>query len=118
MRIHHIQITAIPDKEAACRAFYGDVLRLEEIPKPEALKGRGGAWYRVGDIQLHLGIENSGSGGASRRHVCFEVPDLTAMRARLEAAGYPVEEAAPVEGLERFFTRDPAGNKVELARPC
>ncbi|MFP4004962.1 MAG: VOC family protein, partial [Alphaproteobacteria bacterium] len=52
---------------------------------------------------------------ASKRHLCFEVSDLAAMRARLEEAGMPIEEATPIEGLEH---RDPAGNKVEIACPC
>ncbi len=118
MRIHHIQITVRPGHEAACRAFYGTLLGLREIPKPDSLKGRGGAWFRVGDIELHLGIEDAGGGDHSKRHICLEVEDLDGLRASLAAAGYVIEEAVPVKGLERFFTRDPAGNKVELARPC
>lgn len=115
MRIHHIQITTAPEQERACHAFYGDVLGLDEIPKPHALKGRGGAWYRIGAIELHLGIE--AATGPSKRHICFEVDDLADLRARLEKAGCVIEEAMPIKTIERFFTRDPAGNKVEFTQP-
>lgn len=118
MRIHHIQVTTAPEQEAACRAFYGEVLGLEEIIKPQPLRARGGTWFHAGDIQFHIGVEAAGGGSASKRHVCFEVADLAAMRTRLESAGYVIEEATPIDGLNRFFTRDPAGNKLELAEPC
>jgi len=118
MRIHHIQITAPPEQEAACREFYGTLLNLEEIPKPEPLRARGGAWYRLDGIELHLGIEKLSDASQSKRHVCFEVSDLNSIRIRIKEAGYEIEEATPIDGMGRFFTRDPAGNKVELAEPC
>ena len=46
--INHIQIEAPPGCEGAARAFYGDVLGLEEIEKPENLRLRGGVWFACG----------------------------------------------------------------------
>jgi hypothetical protein len=32
-------------------------LGLRELAKPEALRGRGGCWFQIGDHQLHIGVE-------------------------------------------------------------
>lgn len=42
--INHVQVEAPPGCESAARAFYGGVLGLEEIEKPENLRSRGGTW--------------------------------------------------------------------------
>ena len=76
--IDHVQVTCPPSKEAACIAFYRDVLGLAEIEKPEELKARGGAWFQVGALQLHLGVDPEQETPPSKRHVCFLVDDLAA----------------------------------------
>lgn len=53
----------------------------------------------------------------SRYHVAFEVDDLGAARRRLAAAGCAIEEGRSIPGVERFFVRDPAGNRIELFSP-
>jgi len=119
--IDHVQITCTKAAEDACKRFYGEILGLEEIEKPDVLKPRGGAWYQVGALQVHLGVEpeaegGGGTGAGSKRHVAFLVQDLEAAKAALSAAGCTVEpEATEPGGLRRIFTRDPAGNKVEIA---
>ena len=55
--IDHVQVAAPPGCEAAARRFYGELLGLEEVAKPEALRARGGAWFRAGAQQLHVGVE-------------------------------------------------------------
>ena len=47
----HINIL-VDDLEAA-RAFYIDTLGFEVLPRPD-FGGFEGAWYRVGQMQLHL----------------------------------------------------------------
>jgi hypothetical protein len=37
--------------EDAARCFYGELLGLSELEKPEALRGRGGVWFACGDHQ-------------------------------------------------------------------
>ena len=44
--IDHIQIAAPKGSEDKARAFYGEILGMEEIPKPENLQGRGGCWFK------------------------------------------------------------------------
>jgi hypothetical protein len=37
--------------------LYGDVLGLEEIPKPAALATRCGVWFRGDGLEIYVGIE-------------------------------------------------------------
>jgi hypothetical protein len=37
-------VAAPPACEAAAREFYGSLLGLAEVEKPEPLRGRGGVW--------------------------------------------------------------------------
>lgn len=111
--IDHVQIAVPRALERECLAFYRDVLGLPEIEKPTELKPRGGAWFQLGTLQMHVGIDPEPS-PRSKRHVCFLVSDLAAARASVVAAGVAVEEESVAEGLSRFFIRDPAGNRVEI----
>ena len=50
------------------RGFYGGALGLEEVPRPDNFVFEG-AWFQVGDDQLHLLLETdttSSAGGADR----------------------------------------------------
>ena len=109
----HFQITAPRAGEAAAKHFYGEVLGLEETAKPEALAGRGGAWYRCGRLHLHIGLEDDFR-PQRKGHPAFLVRDLAAMRARLEAAGATIGVDAQIPGYQRFETRDPFGNRIEF----
>jgi catechol 2,3-dioxygenase-like lactoylglutathione lyase family enzyme len=112
--VDHVQIAAPPGGEPAARAFYGDLLGLPELPKPERLRPRGGAWFAVGDGQLHVGIEEPFS-PARKAHPALAVPhatDLRALAERLAAAGHEVAWDGP-----RFYVADPFGNRLELIAP-
>src|SRR6476646_6644881 len=109
--IDHIQLLAPVGSEAAIRAFYGDLLGLTEVEKPPELRPRGGAWYRVGSVLLHIGVEAQVP-DAGRRHFAFRVADVPAARAYLEAHGVRTGEAALVAGMPRFNAWDPFGNQI------
>ena len=113
--IDHLQIAVPRALEAECLAFYRDVLGLTEILKPAELRARGGAWFDLGPIQFHVGIDPEAS-PHSKRHVCFRVPDLAAAREAVVAAGVTIDSEGKAEGLTRFFIRDPAGNRVEIGQ--
>ena len=113
--IDHVQMAVPRALEAECLAFYREVLGLSEIPKPEALRARGGAWFQVGAVQFHIGVDAEPS-PKSKRHVCFRVDDLAAARADVVAKGVVIEEEGVAEGLKRFFIRDPAGNRIEIGQ--
>ena len=57
-RLDHVQNCIPFGAEDEARAFYTGVLGSKEIEKPESLKPNGGFWYKVGDIELHIGVEN------------------------------------------------------------
>ncbi len=57
-RLHHMQLAMPRGEESAARAFFVDVLGMVEVEKPPVLRTRGGAWFRAGDVELHLGIED------------------------------------------------------------
>ncbi len=113
--IDHIQITVPAVREADCLHFYREILGLPEIPKPEVLRARGGAWFQLGALQMHVGIDPEPS-PPSKRHVCFLVPDLARAKAALSAGDIAIEEESVAEGLARFFIRDPAGNRIEIGQ--
>jgi catechol 2,3-dioxygenase-like lactoylglutathione lyase family enzyme len=104
---------SVDDVEAA-RDFYGRVLGLEPAPRPDDAGGRPGCWFHIGPCELHVSLEVGADNASSKRHIALEVDDLGAWRRRLSDARCPIEEGRPVPGVERFFARDPAGNRVEL----
>ena len=113
--IDHVQMTVPKALESECLAFYRDVLGLKEIPKPEELRARGGAWFEVGPLQFHIGIDQEPF-PKSKRHVCFLVADLGRAKDHAVQRGVHIEEEGSAEGLRRFFVRDPAGNRIEIGQ--
>ncbi|HUB84156.1 MAG TPA: VOC family protein [Rhizomicrobium sp.] len=113
--IDHVQIAVPRKQEQQCVAFYRDLLGAAEIPKPNALITRGGAWFQLGNVQFHVGVDAESS-PPSRRHICFLVEDFARARAWAEAYGMAVENGDEAEGLRRFFIRDPAGNRIEIGQ--
>lgn len=111
-----MQIAAPPGCEAEARRFFGYLLGLEEIEKPEPLRSRGGAWFTLaGGGQLHVGVEDQFA-PARKAHPAFRVPadGLAELAARLEAGGERVEWDDSLPGVRRFYTADPWGNRLEL----
>lgn len=112
--IDHVQITIPTGIEGAARAFYCDVLGLVEIPKPESLASRGGLWLALGELQIHIGVEDGVNRTTTRAHIAYRVSDLAFWRARLQSAGCAILASMPIPGHDRFETRDPFGNRIEL----
>jgi len=111
--VDHVQIAVPRAKEAEALHFYRAILGLSEIPKPEALRARGGAWFQVGALQVHIGVDEHES-PKSKRHVCFLVADLDRAHRAVADHGIAIEDEGVAEGLARFFVRDPAGNRIEI----
>jgi catechol 2,3-dioxygenase-like lactoylglutathione lyase family enzyme len=112
-RLHHVQVAMPAGEESRAEAFYAGVLDMERVAKPEALAGRGGAWFRAGGVELHLGVEEPFR-PARKAHPAFLVDDLDALRARVESAGGEIEEQPPLPGYRRFHAFDPFGNRLEF----
>ena len=114
--IDHLQIAAPKGCEAQARQFFGDILGLAEIEKPESLRSRGGCWFRVGSMQLHIGVEERFR-PARKAHPAFSVSDIHAAFAKLQNQGILCVWDKPVEGRRRFYARDPWGNRLEFTQP-
>jgi catechol 2,3-dioxygenase-like lactoylglutathione lyase family enzyme len=117
-RFHHVNVTVPKLLEAEAKHFYGVVMGLQEVPKPETSRGRGGAWYQLGALQLHLSIEDGlGENCISKRHVCYTVSDLAEAEAQFRQAGVEIiPDDLPTPGWSRFYVRDPGGNRLEIAQ--
>ncbi|MGA7873552.1 MAG: VOC family protein [Candidatus Binatus sp.] len=113
----NLLIDTSADALSKARAFYQELLGLEPLERPANTdSGSPGAWYRCGVQQLHLTTEKDASvvNKASRRHPAFRVPNLEALRNRLETAGVETIAGNRFPGQERFFVRDPWGNRLEF----
>jgi catechol 2,3-dioxygenase-like lactoylglutathione lyase family enzyme len=115
--VDHVQLAMPKGGEGLARDFYGRLLGLVELPKPPNLAVRGGVWFRCGSLQVHLGVDTDFR-AAKKAHPALRVHDLGRLRSELAAAGYEVRgDPEPVAGMDRFFTEDPFGNRIELVSP-
>lgn len=113
--LHHVNVTVPREFETATKHFYGVVLGLKQIPKP-AISRQSGAWYEIGQTQLHLSVEEEPR-PMSSRHVCFIVANLADAEHRFRAAGVEViPDPRPNPDSPRFYVRDPGGNQLEIAQ--
>lgn len=111
--LDHIQITAPRGCELAAREFYGSLLGLPEIRKPQALRARGGCWFQCGSQQLHIGVE-ADFRPARKAHPAFIATDLDELRQTLQASGITISDDTSIPGTRRFFADDPWGNRLEF----
>ena len=142
--IDHVQLAIPPGGEAKARAFYGDVLGLTEVPKPEGMRARGGMWFsfrqRPSGAEAPAGPRPAARGGerdpfgespegfdggihlgiedgmrpSQKMHPALKVADLDAWKQRLVAAGCEWKDADDLPGVRRGHTKDPFGNRIEL----
>jgi len=113
--LDHVQLAAPPGCEDAARRFYGELLGLAELEKPEPLRARGGVWFRCGSAQLHIGV-SADFRPARKAHPALAVAPtgLEALGDRLRDAGHEVTWDEAIPGVRRFYTADPWGNRLEL----
>jgi catechol 2,3-dioxygenase-like lactoylglutathione lyase family enzyme len=113
--LDHVQIAAPAGCEAAARRFFCDLVGLAEVEKPESLGARGGAWFALGEQQLHVGVEADFE-PARKAHVGLRLgtAELDHLAERLAAAGSPVTWDGTLPGERRFYSEDPWGNRIEF----
>ena len=113
--IDHVQLAAPEGCETAARHFYNGVLGWAEIPKPEALRKRGGVWFQCGTHQVHIGIQKQFV-PATKAHPAFQVKNLDELRSHLIQKNIQVidDEARMLEGVKRFYINDPFENRIEF----
>lgn len=108
--LDHVQVMMPPGREADARAFYGGMLGLAEVEKPEPMRPQGGVWFAEG---IHVSGEE-GFSAPRRAHPALRVDDIDALAERLAAAGCPVDWDKRWPGVRRFYTRDPFANRLEI----
>lgn len=111
--LDHVQLAMPPNQEDRAREFYGSLLGLMEVSKPEQLASRGGCWFQSGRVAVHLGVQQDFV-PAKKAHPAFIVSDLDALRERLANAGYEVIVDTSVPGVKRVHSSDPFGNRLEF----
>ena len=118
VRLHHVSF-AIQDL-AASQRFFGGVLGLQEVERPNF--SFPGAWYALGDRQLHLIVESPAdrqpAGRISRSdHMALEVSNIASVKQALQVAGIEYGEGGnQALGMEQIFCRDPDGHVIEFVR--
>lgn len=112
LAIDHIQIEVPEGGEAAARAFYVDLLGLEEMPRPRTGAGRSFLWVKLGDQQIHFRC-GADFRPATLAHPGILVDDIDGLAERLSEAGHAITRADAV-GEGRFHLRDPFGNRLEF----
>lgn len=112
--LHHAQITIPQGAENEGKRFYCDLLGLKEIEKPQSLKGRGGFWLKVGELEVHVGTEYSFDRLSTKAHIAYLVEDLSYWKHTLRKKDIKLIEGVPIPGFDRFEFRDPFGNRVEM----
>lgn len=119
LALQHVNLTFPAELEAETVRFYVETLGLEVLPKPQGRRSQG-AWLRVGAAEIHLSPDAPSRTEqlAADRHLCLIVADLDSVEAQLRAVEAPIEhDPRPPAGYRRLFTRDPAGNRLELSEP-
>ena len=111
--VNHVQVNVTDAELPAAREFYLGFLGMTEIPRPPVFRS-GGFWFRAGEREMHIGVEENVDRRATRAHVAYEVTDLPAWRRKVEAAKLPIKDQPKIPSYERFHFRDPFGNNVEL----
>lgn len=112
--LHHVQITIPKGTEEQGREFYCHVLGLEEIEKPDSLKGHGGFWLQLGHHEVHVGTEEGFDRLTTKAHIAYQVEDINEWREKLAQHQIDIIDSVPIPHYERFEFRDPFGNRVEM----
>jgi len=116
VRLDHVQLAMPAGREPEAIAFYDGLLGIPEQPKPPHLAVRGGCWFEIDVVKVHLGVDPDFR-PARKAHAALIVDDLEALIATLTAAGFAPRDDEPLEGYHRVYVDDPFGNRLELMQP-
>ena len=108
--IDHVQLAIPVGQEDVARAFFVGTLGMVEVPKPPAMAARGGAWFRAGPTEVHVGAE-ADFVPARKAHPALLVADL---REVVERTGLDARWSDEIAGSLRCHVDDPFGNRIEL----
>jgi catechol 2,3-dioxygenase-like lactoylglutathione lyase family enzyme len=109
--VNHVTVTAPDELEDETLDWYRSCLGLAQLDKLEGARDRGG-WFRAGGQEVHVSIDEHNPHHAA--HFALVVSDFDEIIERLRKASSHIEQARPLPGRKRCYTRDPAGNRIEL----
>ncbi len=114
LSIDHVQIAMPAGGEEKARSFYINLLGFVEIPKPDELAKRGGAWFQSGSVQIHLGVD-ADFRPARKAHPAFLVNDVDGLIAKARSLSFEMDlTQPPLDRYKRVHVFDPFGNRIEL----
>ncbi len=113
LSIDHVQLAMRAGEEQEARDFYGNVLGMREVVKPDALQASGGVWFTAGSVELHLGVEVDVR-PALKAHTAIRVERVVPLAERCQLAGHQPLFDDRYPGRQRFFVHDPFGNRLEF----
>jgi catechol 2,3-dioxygenase-like lactoylglutathione lyase family enzyme len=109
--LDHVTVTSPEELESEVLEFYEHFLGLKRLTKPEGARPAGG-WFALGGSELHVSRDSHNPPPAA--HLAITVGDFDEVVRRLRESGFHIEQARPIVGRKRLFTRDPAGNRIEI----
>lgn len=125
--LNHVALL-VSDVEQS-RRFYGQILQMQEIPRPANFSFPG-AWFRRGDAEVHLigeqqpgrvaavysGYNADELGRGYGVHLAFVVDDLDAVQAYLDDRNVPIVGGPRPrgDGVDQLYICDPDGYVIEL----
>ena len=108
--IDHVQLAIPRGGEDVARGFYAAKLGVPEITKPPLLAARGGCWFEIGDVRIHVGVEDDFR-PARKAHPALRVRGLADL---VERAALDITWSDEIPGALRGHVDDPFGNRIEL----
>lgn len=118
LRLQHTSIPMPADGREAARSFFGNVLGMKEALPPSTLDRNRLVWFQAGadGHEIHLFVDEELSRKSSALHICLQVDDIEAFRARMTEHGIKIEETQAIHNRPRFFVHDPFDNLVEITQ--
>lgn len=116
--LHHVSVSVTNLDQA--KRFYEKVLCLQEIKRPNF--GFPGAWYAIGNQQIHLIVDPSSQTIRKDRtlssregHLALRVTSYEDTLLWLKKQGVNIlEKPTSKSGFAQIFCADPDGNLIEL----
>ena len=109
--ISHVHITSPEELEQSVVEWYERVFGMERLDMPEGTHPQG-TWLRAGKQEVHISMDAHNP--PKDAHFGLVVDDLPAAIETLRSQGCHIEQAANIPGRQRLYTRDPAGNRIEV----
>ena len=109
--LDHVDVTAPVELQSEVLAWYRDCLGLDEIQRPPGVRPEGG-WFRAGNQEIHISIDEHNPPKVA--HFAIVVDNFDVAVERLRGAGYHIEQTSCIPGSDCPYTRDPAGNCIEI----